>query len=698
MSSKWHKLLLRQLKRSGFSAPEEMSEEHVAFLEKVSKSYKEADEERKLTNHSIEVSSREMEKLYAKLEGHNDELEKQVLRRTHELTKANRLFRSLSELAPVGIFRSDKTRNLVYINQFFREIFNRKDDTLLGNRWREFVFLENQEESRNFENFADETENSSHFEFQISIHDGQRKWVKMQTIPLQDDNGQVAGFVGTLEDITKHKHYEQSLLQSKEAAERATRAKSRFLATMSHELRTPLNAILGFAQIMQRDSAATPNQLENLDRINRNGSHLLGLINDVLEISKIESGKTRLTTRPCNLHRLLKDLKDIFHHQADQKGLRFSVSGYRSVPKHIVTDERKLRQILINLLSNAIKFTSHGFVKLAVSVKSNSKLLSCGKQALKLQFKIVDTGKGIAEEEKEKLFKAFSQTASGEDLQEGIGLGLNISQEFARMLDGGISVESEPDKGSTFFLDIRTWVADRSSVEAIPAKGSVIGIEPDQTTNRVLIVDDNEDNREILAEFIQVIGFPIREANNGKEAIRIFKAWNPTLVFMDLMMPIMDGFETTRKIRKIDTKNTVIIALTAGAFNRAEKEYCKKGFDDVIFKPFQENILFSKISKHLKVNYLHQNLSPRLNTSSSSHWSMDVSVNELAQQPITWRKKLYTMALEGEADEGKKLVAEISAKYPQLAESLYQLIEYYQFDKLVNLVNEAIGENDNEQK
>ena len=313
---------------------------------------------------------------------------------------------------------------------------------------------------------------------------------------------------------------------------------------------------------------------------------------------------------------------------------------------------------------------------------------------IELRFKVVDTGKGIAENEKEKLFKVFSQTASGEDLQEGIGLGLHISQEFVRMLGGGIDVESKLNKGSTFSFDLRVKVADKETAEPSALKGPVIGIEPDQCTYRILIVDDNEENREILSELIYVLSFPLREAVNGKEAIEIFRTWNPDLIFMDLMMPIMDGFEATKRIRAMaEDRGPVIIAVTAGALHKTTKGYAHKGFDDSIFKPFHEDIIFSKISKHLNINYLYQNFSPRM---SSSNWSAEVSADQLARQPPSWQKKLYSFATEGETEEATKLIADISEKQPQLAKSLYALVEHYRFDKLVQLLNESMDNRGNE--
>lgn len=691
MSLNWHNLLLRQLKRSGFPDPESIPEQCNTLLERVSNSYKDADEARELTNQSIKISSQEMKELYNKLEAYNEELENQVLRRTKELEKAHQLFRTLSELAPIGIYKSDKSKNLVYMNQSFREIFEQKKDSLIGSRWKKFLHVDDAEGVINLGTSSSQLDSNSQIEFRIITKTGENKWLKMNSTPLFNEKHQVAGFVGTLEDVTRQKYYEKGLLQAKEAAEKATLAKSRFLATMSHELRTPLNSILGFAQLMQRDPDSSPKQLENLDRINRGGSHLLGLINDVLEISKIESGKTELATRPCNLYRLLRDLNDIFYNQALEKGLKFFIKRSRAVPKNIITDERKLRQILINLISNAIKFTDHGFVKLETYVTNNSDSNLHPNKTVQIHFNIVDTGKGIARNEKEKLFKVFSQTESGEKLQEGIGLGLNISQEFAEMLGRGIRVESKPNKGSTFSFDITVELADKDLSQSFSAIGSVVGIEPGQASFRVLIADDNVENREILAELIQSIGFPVRNATNGSEAIELFKTWKPTLIFMDLRMPIMDGFEATKKIRVLaKERSPVIIALTAGAFKQVEESNDYEDFDDVIYKPFHEDIIFSTISKHLKVKYIYQKNSPRLNC-SSSQLSVEVSMEQLAQLPLSWQEKLYAQALAGETEEGRNLIAQISDKYPNLAESLNHLIEQYRFDKLVNLLDKSIG-------
>jgi signal transduction histidine kinase len=333
------------------------------------------------------------------------------------------------------------------------------------------------------------------------------------------------------------------LLQAKAEAEAATRAKSTFLSTMSHEIRTPMNAILGYAQLMLRDPGLGPDAKANLAIIGRSGEHLLGLINDVLDMAKIEAGRTELNPSTFNFPRFLDDLAAMFRLRAEAKALRFDmlVDG-ESVP-YVVADEGKIRQALINLLANAIKFTKRGQVKLHVTLESRSA------DRLRLSASVQDTGPGISYEEQSKLFEPFTQTSRGLHSQEGTGLGLAITRKYARLMGGDVTVISSPGEGSTFQFEIPVERGNSGVAVRRSAPRRVIGI---RTGNpRILVVDDQFENRDWLIKLLTAIGFSVRGSVNGEAAIRDWEEWDPRFILMDIHMPVMDGLEATRRINLI---------------------------------------------------------------------------------------------------------------------------------------------------
>ena len=405
------------------------------------------------------------------------------------------------------------------------------------------------------------------------------------------------------------------LRESKEAAEQANKAKSAFLANMSHELRTPLNAILGFAQLMGRDSNLTDVQQENLVIINQSGEHLLGLINDVLDLSKIEAGQIKLMEESFDLYRLLDGLEEMFSLRAGQKGLGLTVECDSDVPQYVWMDKGKLRQVLMNLLSNAVKFTDAGSVILrAHAVTRNSELA----EGFRLLFEVQDTGPGIAAEELESLFAPFEQTASGRNAHEGTGLGLTISRQYVRLMGGELVLASPlasdaegGGPGSIFRVDVPAALVDASAVEESRPISRVIGLEPDQPVYRLLVVEDDWANRRLLVQLLTPLGFEVREAVNGKEAFEIWDSWDPSLILMDMRMPVMDGYEATRRI-KSTTKGqaTVIVALTASALEDDRAVILSEGCDGLIRKPFREAELFETLAKQLGVRFVYQDQPP----------------------------------------------------------------------------------------
>ena len=398
-----------------------------------------------------------------------------------------------------------------------------------------------------------------------------RQWKTAEINVVMQIGNQLGVALQQAELLAQTQSQSEALQQAVYAADAANRAKSEFLASMSHELRTPLNAILGFTQVMSRDSSLSTEHQQYLGIINRSGEHLLDLINDVLEMSKIEAGRMALNENCFNLIRLLNSLEQMFRLKAETKGLQLIFEIAPNIPQYVKTDESKLRSCLINLLSNAIKFTESGSVTLIVSVvnstkqpttlrqaqgkpnnqqqTTNNKQPTTNNQQQTISFQVEDTGFGIAPEEIDLLFEPFGQTETGRKSQQGTGLGLPISHRFVQLMGGNITVRSAVGKGSTFTFDIQMTLTDATEIETTQTEHKVIGLAPNQPEYRLLVVDDRFESRLVLVTLFTSIGFQVREAENGREAIAMWESWQPHLIWMDMRMPVMDGYEATRQIK-----------------------------------------------------------------------------------------------------------------------------------------------------
>ncbi|HEY1016384.1 MAG TPA: ATP-binding protein, partial [Herpetosiphonaceae bacterium] len=368
------------------------------------------------------------------------------------------------------------------------------------------------------------------------------------------------------------------------AAEEANQAKSVFLANMSHELRSPLNAILGFAQVMGRSAQLDAEQREHVGIIRRSGEHLLALINQVLDLSKIEANRMALHERDLDLHQLLDDLEDMFALRAEEKKLQLLFERDPATPRYVRGDDLKLRQVLINLLNNALKFTAEGGVALRVAPLADG----AAPGSSRLRFEIEDTGPGIAAEELGTLFEAFTQTASGRQAQEGTGLGLPISSRFVQLMGGEIQVRSEPGRGSVFSFEIDAARATAADLAARPARRQVTGLAPGQERPRILVADDKWNNRQLLIRLLAPLGFEVREAEDGLQAVELWEEWEPHLIWMDMRMPRLSGYDAATRI-KSTTKGqaVVIVALTASTLEEERAMVLSAGCDEFLRKPFR---------------------------------------------------------------------------------------------------------------
>ena len=509
--------------------------------------------------------------------------------------------------------------------------------------------------------------------------DGALYWESLSISPIRDSRNCVTHFVAVRENITEKKRLAEELLRAKEAADEASRAKSTFLANMSHEIRTPMNAILGYAQLLRRDPSLSEEVKKKLEVVNRSGDHLLTLINQVLDVSKIEAGRATLAPSVFDPHALLDELVSLFRERTDAKMLKVVTAKARDLPRWLVADHGKLRQVLINLLGNAIKFTDRGKICLKFAIRKE------GDGLLRLAVDVEDTGMGIAKEEMTLLFRAFEQTASGRKIQAGTGLGLALSREYAKLMGGELSATSVVGKGSTFRLVVpvrEVGGEDPSSA----ASRRVVGLKPGQPPVRVLIADDQPDNRAWLKALLEQVGFHVREAANGEEALAVWKNWSPRLVLMDLRMPGVDGMEATRRIREGDLHgNTVVFILTAALFEKDPQAILDAGAVEILTKPLDEDLLFDRIHAHVKVNFQYEE--PKIVPKDAKGSAAPrTGVGAAAKLPEALRKGLREAVAHGDSERLTALVRQVARHDRALAKLMESLVDRYDYDRLARLL------------
>lgn len=457
-------------------------------------------------------------------------------------------------------------------------------------------------------------------------------------------------------------------------AEYANRAKSIFLANMSHELRTPMNAILGFTQILAQDENLTPHQRENLEIIEHSGDHLLTLISEILDISKIEAGRLELSPEHFDLYKLLDTIESIFHLHAQEKGLFLTIKWDANLPQFVFADEGKIRQILINLIGNAIKFTTTG----GITVRAKSAEQTDAKKTM-LIFEVQDTGPGVTKEDENALFEPFVQTKTGEASKVGSGLGLSIARQYARQMNGDLVVgETHDGKGALFIFSVLTEMSEASLLSTSETKGRVLGLSPGQPRYRILIVEDNYANRAVMREVLRVAGLEVRTANDGEQGVLLNREWQPDLIFMDIQMPNVNGYEAAAQIKT--ERNAPVIAITAGVFETDRKPILESGFDDLILKPVRIDAIWAILEKHLQAELIYAVEEESQPQQISK--SLDEALRTLPDEQVT---RLQKAAIEANRITTFAVIDEIRTVDAELADGLTALVDNFRFDKLVEL-------------
>jgi PAS domain S-box-containing protein len=618
------------------------------------------------------------------------------------LKESEEKYRRIVDTTNEGIWMLDENDVTIFVNARAAEILGYDAEEVKNRYVTDFIPEEDRPE------FLKRNSNrkqgiSEVYECRYLHKNGNIIWTLVSSTPIFDDKNKFRGSFAMITDITQRKITEEELKkyrehledlvkkrtkelsdankqlqEAKEVAEAANKAKSRFLASMSHELRTPLNAILGYAQIFERDTTLNEHQKNGIEIMKSSGEHLLTLISDILDLSRIEANRLELHPSGIDLLLFLDSIRDVIRIKAESKQISVKFQIDPKLPQGIVADETRLRQILLNLLGNAIKFTDSGYVLCQVSVLSCEEIGEIKNRQCTIRFEVKDTGTGIHPEQLEKIFVPFEQ-ARDVRAAEGVGLGLSISRQLVQMMGGDIFVESELGKGSRFWFDL-TFSTTDVSVPFKTTDKNIIGYKG--ARKKVLIVDDRQTNRQVLTEWFSQLGFDISEAPNGIQAISLAQNIKPDIIVMDLLMPGLNGFDTALKLREIPAiSNIVMIATSASIADLEDEQYKKAGFNDFLSKPIDLEKLSEIIKRHMHIEWVYEKISE------------EEGLESFTIPPVEELNILHELILRGDMLQLSKRaqhIEKLGKKYVPFARKLKMLADTFQERRIDAMIEDAL--------
>ena len=635
---------------------------------------------------SFNQMSGQLQQSYAQLTEYSQSLEQKVQERTEALRISEERFQLTMVSVNDGIWDWYLDTNKVYFSPQWKLMLGYTDEELVNefSTWEQLLHPEDFEAAiAGVQAHLSDPTSTFYLEFRMCHKNGDYRWILSRAkVVSWDEAGQPRRLVGSHTDISDRKAAEMELQAAKLAADNANQAKSEFLANMSHELRTPLNGILGYAQILGRSKTISEKERHGINIIHQCGTHLLTLINDVLDISKIEARKLTLTNNAVHLPSLIRGIVEIFQIRAQQKDIEFRYVPDPNLPTGVIVDEKRIRQVLINLVGNAIKFTDRGSVNLKVeqlSSSANSSLFAS------LRFSVTDTGVGIAPEDVQKLFRAFEQVGEQSRQLEGTGLGLAISQQIVQIMGGQIQVESQLGVGSEFFFEVELPLATDSIPQQILAAESIVGYAGEK--KRILVVDDRWENRAIFVHLLKPLGFEILEAENGQEGLNKMRETRPDLVITDLQMPVMDGFALLKQLREDENLRQLKVIASSALVSQADRQMSiNAGADDFLAKPIHVQELFSTLAKYLQLTWNYE-AAP---TSTVPNPTEIIAPTEAALQI------LLQLAQEGRLKKLIEVAEQIGQQepiYQPFVQQVLHLARQFQSEKIEQLIQQHLTTN-----
>lgn len=611
------------------------------------------------------------------LANYHQTLEATIAERTEALRQSEKRLRLVIEATTEGIWDWNLQDDTSFWSEQIYRLLGLSATPVEVNPYQSIYQRIHPEDQETFtQSLQDHLELNHPYKVEIRIQrvDGTYGWFAVCGNALRDEHGKPYRMVGSFTDISDRKLAEAALEQAKDAAETANRAKSQFLANMSHELRTPLNGILGYAQILNQNSNLTRQQQKGIDIIYKCGQHLLTLINDILDLSKIEANKLELYPQNFYLPSLLSGLTDIFRLKAEQNDITFTYQASLSLPELIYADEKRLRQVLMNLLSNAINFTDTGSITFSVNRIDQGKT--------KIRFQVEDTGIGINADQLEKIFLSFEQVGGSVQREEGTGLGLAISQKLVSLMNSQIFVESTPGVGSRFWFDIEVQeVSAAVKPIMIKLRETIIGYAGEQ--RKILIVDDRWENRAVLRSMLEPIGFTVVAATNGEEGLAKATQFQPDLILVDIVMPIIDGHQMTRQLRqRPEFQQTPIIAISANVFAMNQVQSLEVGCNEFLTKPVQAEELYTKLQHCLHLSWVYRQ--------AETAEEYPITSSEIVIPPREDLVDLYEAAASGDVEgveQGILQIQEFGSEYIPFAIQAMTLAEEFNYEAILKLID-----------